>query len=207
MDLQLTTPNGASMEPAAVSPDTTGFAQLQDRMRSEATGEATAEVPAPPKRDETTAPAAPKRTRARKESQARTTSEPPKDGPKAEVDYGPAAQALIGNVWLGAAMIPVTQPYAAVLSASSDGVAGALAEGAKHNETIRGWLTSGTESTWKLQLAGVAVTMGMQCWQIARDPELRDQAREVTRAQLAEALRAKGIDVPAAEAEAATAAA
>jgi hypothetical protein len=188
MDLKLTTPDGTVMQPAATTPDTGAFASLQDRMRTEATGDAPADIPAPPKR--TADPAAaqtPRRGRPPKTERARTTAtaKAPVAQAVADVDYTAGAASLVANVWLGAALIPFTQPYAAVLSANSDSLAAALAEGAKHNETIRGWVQGGGESAWKLQLAGVAMAMGMQCLQLARDPEQREQARAVTKAQLA----------------------
>lgn len=207
MELSLTTADGSALTPTPVDPDTTGFSALQDRMRSTATGETSAEAPAaPPKRAEAD-PDKPKRGRPRKspadKSRTTTTAQTAPAEPAADADYTKGAQALVGNVWLGLAMLPPTQPCAAVLSAGSDNLAAALAEGAKHNESIRKWVSGGTDSMWKLQLAGAVVGMGVQCVQVMRDPELREKARAATQAELKKAFAAKGIDLPSpAEAQA-----
>lgn len=118
-------------------------------------------------------------------------------------DYTDDARQLVGTVWTVAASVSVTQPYAIVIHGNADGLASALAEGAKHSETIRAWVSTG-ESSWILGLASVGVSMAMQGWQLARDPELRELAGAKTREQLKEALAVKGIvvDEPASEAEA-----
>jgi hypothetical protein len=196
------------MTPTPVDPDTTAFARMQDRMRSEATGETPADSPpAPPKRAEAAPAAPPKRGRPRKDPAAKprttVTAKAAPAAPAADVDYTKGAQSLVSNVWLGLAMLPPTQAYAAVLSSGSDGMAAALAEGAKHNDTIRSWVDGGTDSMWKLQLAGAVVTMGVQCFHVARDPELRAKAQAATRKQLTDTLAAQGITLPApAEAQA-----
>src|SRR5215469_16190602 len=172
---------------------------MQDRLRAEANGEAPPEAPAaPPRRVAQADDDKPKRTRTRKSADtARTTNAAkPAEPAKADVDYSAGAIALVQNVWLGTALIPVTQPYAAVLAGQSDGLATALAEGAKHNETIRGWVSSDNAGMWKLQLAGIAVSMGMTCLQVARDPELRAELRAVTQTQLRVTLKAQGIEIP-----------
>jgi hypothetical protein len=208
VELFPTTADGTAMTPAPVDPDTTGFARMQDRMRSAATGETPADSPAaPPKRAEADPAGPPRRSRPRKDPGAKprttVTAKAAPAAPAADVDYTKGAQSLVGNVWLGLAMLPPTQPYAAVLSAGSDGLAAALAEGAKHNDTIRSWVDGGTDSMWKLQLAGAVVTMGVQCFHVARDPKLRAEAQAATREQLGKALAAQGITLPApAEAQA-----
>lgn len=162
----------------------------------------TDEIPAPPKRTDDPDKAKSRRGRPPKDVRARTRDAQPgearKDSKAAQPlkdDYTSDAQALVGGIWTVAASVPLTQPYAAVLAGSSDALAAALAAGAKQSETIRR-LVSGGSGTWQLQLAAVGMSMGMQCLQIARDPELREKARESTRQQLREALAAQGIEVP-----------
>ena len=100
----------------------------------------------------------------------------------------------MGAVWTVTASLPPTQPYALVVETNADALAGALAEGAKHNATIRAFVSSG-ESSWLLGLAGVGLTMGMQAFQIMKDPELRGQCAATTREHLKAAMGAKGIEV------------
>ena len=151
---------------------------------------------APPKRTPRTVAepeqAKPRRGRPPKDEKARTA-----DKPAAEVkdDYTEDAQHLVGAVWTVTATIPFTQPYALVIEGNSDALSSALAEGAKHNTTIRAWVSSG-QSSWMLGLASVGLTMGMQAFQLMKDPELRKEAAETTRAHLKAALVAKGIEVP-----------
>jgi hypothetical protein len=200
VDLNLTDPDGTVTTPAPSSPDTTAFTAQQDRMRALANGESEPPaVPAPPRRATPDAQAEkPKRTRSPRKDAARTTSDvkpATPDKAAADVDYSDGAKSLVQSVWLGTAVIPFTQPYAAVLYGSADGLADALAEGAKHNETIRGWVSK-SDDLWQLKLAGVAIGMGVQCFQVARDPKLREQARAATQKQLKETLKAQGIEIP-----------
>ena len=62
-----------------------------------------------------------------------------------------------------------------MIEGNSDMLASALAEGAKHNATVRKFISSGG-NTWAIQLASVGVTMGMQTMQLMKDPELRKEA-------------------------------
>jgi hypothetical protein len=125
-----------------------------------------------------------------------------KDGAKpqakvAEVikdSYTDDAAKLVGSIWAVAASVPPTQAYALVLHNAADGLAAALAEGAKVNPTIRRAVAGGGNVGWQLQLAGVAVTMGMQAMQLMKDPALRAQCAEQTRAQLKEAMTVAGLD-------------
>ena len=148
---------------------------------------------APPKRQprsEAPARSAPRRGRPPKEEKARTTPEPaPKD------DYTDDAQAAVGGLWAVTASIPFTQPYALVIEGNSDTLVSALAEGAKHNATVRKFISSGG-NTWAIQLASVGVTMGMQTMQLMKDPELRKEAAATTREHLKAAMKTKGIAVP-----------
>ena len=151
--------------------------------------------PAAPRR-----PRAPRRGRPPKAEKARTT-----DKPAAAIkdDYTEDAGKFVGGVWVVAASIPVTQPYAVVVESNADPLVKSLAEGAKHNATIRAFVSSG-ESSWILGLASVTMTMGMQAFQIMRDPKLRAECAAATKASLKEAMGAKGLqvqesaDVPAA---------
>lgn len=152
---------------------------------------------APPKRTpkakaDPDAPA-PRRGRPPKAEQARTATAAA--APVVKDSYAEEAQQLVGTVWTVAASIGVTAPYALVLEANGDALASALAEGAKHNETIRGFVSTG-ESSWVLGLASVSLAMGFQSWQLMRDPQLRAEAAATTRAHLKAAMSAKGIEIP-----------
>lgn len=52
-----------------------------------------------------------------------------------------------------------------------------------------------------LQLASVGVSIGMQSWMVMRDPELRENLRETTKAQFSAALEAQGIKPPEVQAD------
>ena len=132
------------------------------------------------------------RARTSKADKARTTD---KAAPVVKDDYTEDAGNFVGSVWTVAALFPASQPYALIVDANSDALAGALADGAKHNSTIRAFVDSG-KSSWILALAGVGLNMGMQAYAMARDPELQAHARATTMASLKERLGAKGIEVP-----------
>lgn len=132
-----------------------------------------------------------RRGRPPKEDRARTVAQ----APAVKDDYTDDARDLVGSVWTVAASIPYTQPYALVIEGNSDGLALALAEGAKHNTTIRSWVSAG-QSSWMLALGSVGLTMGLQAYQLMRDPGMREKAAEATRASLRKAMAAKGITLP-----------
>lgn len=150
---------------------------------------------APPKRQPRSSAAAeaagsverPRRGRPPKSEQARV-----KDSPPPKDDYTEDARSAVGTVWTVAASIPVTQPYALVVYTNSDALAKSLAEGAKHNATIRAFVASG-ESTWIIGLASVGLSMGLQTVQLVKDPKLRAEAAAKTREQLKEAIGAKAL--------------
>jgi hypothetical protein len=137
----------------------------------------------------------PKRRRGRppKSEQARTA---PAAAAPVKDDYTADAQSSVGTVWAVTAGISFTQPYALVIEANSDQLVAALAEGAKHNATIRRFVSSGGSSGWVLSLASVSLTMGVQAMELMRDPELRAEAAATTREHLKDAIAAKGIHVP-----------
>jgi hypothetical protein len=178
--------------PVDVTPTDTEAVNAKFRAAMDSDGPA---EQAPPKRRRAAAPEdgdapKPRRTRQPKAEQARTAEATPvKD------DYTKDAQSFVGNVWAVSAAIPITQPYALVVEANSDGLASALAEGAKHNSTIRAFVHSG-ESSWILSLAGVGLTMATQTLQLMKDPELRAQSAATTREHLKDFMRAKGLKVP-----------
>jgi hypothetical protein len=143
----------------------------------------------------------PRRGRQPKGDQARVTdkAEPVKS------DYTEDAQNFVGAVWTVTASLPPTQPYALVVESNADALVSALAEGAKHNTTIRAFVNSG-QSSWILGLASVGLSMSMQTYTLMKDPELRKQAAETTRQHLKEAMGAKGLDVEKTAADVAAAA-
>jgi hypothetical protein len=148
----------------------------------------------PPRREPRPAEGAPKarRTRQPRAEKARTEDKAAAPAPVVKDDYTGDAQQFVGTVWTVAASVSVTQPYALILETNSDQLVAALAEGAKHSATIRAFVSSG-ESSWVISLVSVGVAMGMQSYQLLRDPELRAQAAELTRQHLKDAMGAKGI--------------
>jgi hypothetical protein len=188
----LTTPDG---QPVAV-PEHVEAAQ-RDFAQAMAADQP-ADVPAPPKRGEPQEkPDKPRRGRPPKNERARTSSAVSgpsggKPGPAVKADYSEDAQALVAGAWTVAASIPFTSPYALVINANADALSSALAAGAKQSEAVRRFVSSG-ENTWKLQLASVGLSMGMQTLQLMKDPELREQARAKTQEQLQAALAAQGL--------------
>lgn len=179
----LETPSGDAVD---VTPEAIE-AQFQAAMNDDGPGEqAPPRRPAPPADD---SPAKPRRGRPPKSEQSRTA-----DKPAAAVkdDYTSDAAQFVGGVWVVAASIPFTQPYAVVLDTNADPLVKSLAEGAKHSATIRAFVSSG-DSSWVLGLASVTLTMGIQAFQIMRDPKLRAECAEASRKSLKEAIGAKSI--------------
>lgn len=170
-----------------VGPD--GAEEINARFRETMDGDGPDEM-APPKR-EPDKPAAekPRRGRPRAEDKSRTT----KTAPPVKDDYTEDMTGLVGAAWTVAASISYTQPYALILETNADALVGALAEGAKHNATIRSFASSG-KTSWMLTLAGVGMNMGMQAYQMARDPELQERARAVTIEHLKAAIGARNVE-------------
>ena len=78
--------------------------------------------------------------------------------------------------WATLAGIPWTTPYAAVVDANAEQLAGALANGAKHNTRIAAALDramNGGGGVYALQLAAVGANMAVQTVELMRDPALR----------------------------------
>ena len=186
----LETPDG---KPVDVTPPD---AEAVNAAFSRAMNDDVADEQAPPKRQPKSASgltdSEPKRRgRPPKAEQARTA----KPEPALKDDYTEDAQSSVVSLWAVTASIPFTQPYALVIEGNADALVPALAEGAKHNATIRKFISSGG-NTWAIQLASVGVTMGMQAVQLMKDPELRKEAAETTREHLKAAMKAKGLQVP-----------
>jgi hypothetical protein len=150
---------------------------------------------APPRRAEKPAEDKPRAARPRttKAEKARTTAKP---ADPVKDDYHEDARALITTTWTAAASLGPTQPYAFALSQSADPLTDALADGAKHNDFIRRMVSGGGGNAWQLKLAAAGMQFGMTTLAIMRDPEMKKQAAEATRAQLAAAMQAQGIKVP-----------
>jgi hypothetical protein len=149
------------------------------------------DIPAPPKREVPQLPA-----EGDQDHQADKPKPKPKPKPRVKTaappkaDYSDDAKTFVSGAWMLTAAIPVTSPFAVVISGNAAELVPALAEGAKHDETIRNFLSGTGENLWKVQLGMCAVKMGMQSLAIARDPELRKQAEEQTKRELAEAMGA-----------------
>lgn len=119
---------------------------------------------------------------------------------KKESEYLSDAEGLVTSLWMVTAALPPTQAYAVVVHGNSDALAAGLAKGAPHNKTIRKALSQGGDGAWMLQLGSVAVSMGIQGYQLMSDPKLREECRELTRNQLKAYLKSQGIAVPETEA-------
>lgn len=155
------------------------------------------DIPSPPDRAPREDADRPKARRGRPPKDRRAAKPAaPKPTVSVKDDYTTDVQALVGSVWTVAASIPATQPYALVLSNNADALTSALAAGAKSNEFIRRFVSGGGQVGWQLQLAAVGLNMGMTAYQIMGDKDLREQAREATKAQLKAAMKAQGIEVP-----------
>lgn len=153
------------------------------------------DVPAPPDREAREA----KPRAQRKPRQPRGQKAAPPVTPAAEElksDYTEDAQSLVGSVWTLTASIDLTAPYALPLASNSDAWVSGLAEGAKHNATIRKIVSGTGGNAWMLTLAAAGMATTMQAMAIMRDPKLRADARAATRAQLRAAMKAQGIDMP-----------
>lgn len=176
----------ADGKPVVVDP-----AEVNARFQAAMDGDSGPAEQAPPKRTPR-APAEDSKPRTRTAAKAEKSRTADKSAAPVKDDYTGDAQNFVGGIWTVMASVSVTQPYALVVENSSDALVSSLAEGAKHNATIRSWVSAG-ESSWMLGLAAVTVGMGMQAYQLMKDPELRKQAAEVTREHLREAMGAKGI--------------
>jgi hypothetical protein len=151
------------------------------------------DLAAPPKRDPAAAadPEKPgKTTRTKAAPKPRVKKSAP-----IKADYTSDAQTLVATTWTVTAALPPTQAFAYVLNTNADQLTAALAEGAKHSETLRNFVAGTGENSWKVQLAVVGLNMGLQTLQLMKDPDLRQRAAEQTRAQMQELV--KSVEVPA----------
>ena len=151
------------------------------------------DVPAPPDRDQERKP---RQVRQRKPRETKTAPPVTPSADEAKSDYTEDAQALVGSVWTLTASIDLTSPYALPLAANSDAWVSGLAEGAKHNATIRKMVCGTGGNAWMLTLAAAGMATSMQMLAIMRDPKMRDEARKHTKEQLRAAMKAQGIDMP-----------
>lgn len=198
----LTAPDGQVVDtPAAGDPGAVDPAAVERDFSRALAAEDPGSVQGPPKRpgdgqDQDGKPRRRGRPPKDPADRARVTKAPP---PAADVDYTEAAAGLVTLGWATVAAIPYTTPFAAVIDANAEQLTGALANGAKHNEKIRGALeraAAGGGGVYALQLAAVGVNMTMQCLEIVRDPATRAAATEATRAKFGAFLAAQGVKVP-----------
>jgi hypothetical protein len=93
------------------------------------------------------------------------------------------------------AALPPTQPVAAVIKYNQPQLVVALNEAAQSNSTVRNQIEklSGSGSIALAGLGVVVASMAMQTLQIMRDPDLRQQMAERTRADLVEYANQIGI--------------
>jgi len=139
----------------------------------------------------------PKRGRPSKADQARTTSKAPADKkPLAPRDFTADLDALGNGLWLGLSQLPATAPYAALLHMQQPAIVAAVNAGAQVNPSVRNFcdkLTSGTGNAWALQLGVVAVNVGLQGMQLARNPELRAQLAQANSVAVAQFIEQMGV--------------
>jgi hypothetical protein len=153
------------------------------------------DVQEPPDRQERSEP--PRRQRKPREQKA--PSPPSSRGKSAgpvKDDYTADAAKLVQATWMVMASVGPTQPYALPVAGNADAWTAGLADGAKHNSTIRRIVDGTGESSWMLTLAAAGLSTSMQMYQIMKDPELRREAGETTKKQLREIMKAQGIDMP-----------
>jgi hypothetical protein len=190
----LETPDGKPVDVTPVDPD-----EVNRRFEA-AMNDDGPDAQAPPKRQLRIVPDGdapkPRRGRQPRAEKSRTADQPAKAAADVKDDYTADAQQFVGGVWTVMASISLTQPYALVVENSSDALVSSLAEGAKRNATVRAFVSSG-ESSWMLGLGSTVIGMGMQAYQLMKDPALRKEAAEVTRQHLREAMDAKGITTEA----------
>lgn len=129
------------------------------------------------------------RGRPRKPETAKAPVKPPESPSKGKAapvkdDYTAEAQTVVSSAWTVMAMLPVAQPFAYAVSANSEALIAGLAQGAKHNETIRQIVAGPAENAWAITLAAAVANIGMTAYSIGRDPELSAKAREATVMQL-----------------------
>jgi hypothetical protein len=137
----------------------------------------------------------PKRTRARtaKTEKPRTTA---KASEKVDKDFTEDIAGITTGVWLTAASVPYTQAYAALIKVNQPALVASLNQGAQNNSQIRGYvekLSTGGGGVWMLSLGVTSANMAMQALQIARDPKLRSQLAEQTKADLNAYLAENGL--------------
>src|SRR6185437_16745605 len=139
---------------------------------------------------------APRASRSRPKAatdKARTTAK----SEKVDKDFSEDIAGITTGLWLTTASIPYTQAYAAIVKLNQPALVASLNQGAQNNSQIRGYvekLSSGGGGLWMMSLGVTSVNMAMQAMQIARDPELRKQLTEQTKADLQSYLSAAGIN-------------
>lgn len=163
-------------------------------------------IQAPPRRQEKPAAAEaakPRgRGRPRKDPDAKprvTQKAPEPPAGAAPVDYDEAAASVVTLGWATLAGVPWTTPYACVVDANAPQLAGALANGARQNAKIAGFLDramTGGGGVWALQMASVGANMAVQTLELMRDPDLRRFATEQTRTKFRTWLKANGVEIP-----------
>lgn len=133
------------------------------------------------------------RTRARRTDRAakpRTDKKPAE--PLTPKDFRQALDGAVDGLWLAAASIPYATPYAIVLEASKPALVANLNQAANHSPRARSYvekMTAGGGGMWAVGLAVTGASMASTALQIAKDPELRAQAAEHTKARLSEYMK------------------
>lgn len=152
------------------------------------------ELPSPPKKARTEKPAA-KPTR-RTTNVTRTTKAAPKE-PLKPKDYTAALDGLGKTLWVTAAAVPYTSPYAVLINDTNRAqMVQAWNAAANSNQKVRDSIekmTSGEGNIWVLGVAAATIPIAMGAWQIYSNPEFRAQAAEATRGELLAFARENGL--------------
>lgn len=201
----LSTVDGAPVEPVTPEQRADIDREFSRAMAAEEPGG----VQPPPRLEDKPVPPAPKRPRGRPrkdpDDKARVSEKSAAAAAaKSTADYTEACAGLTTLGWAALAATPYTSAYATVVEANADPLVAALNAGCQNNDTIRQTVerwSSGGGGVWALQLAAVATNMGVQAFQLLKDPVLRAESRLHTEGKFRAFLKAQGVKLPEAAPE------
>jgi hypothetical protein len=211
MNLSLSTPEGDAVEVVPVDMPEDVKASADAFHRAQANEPLAGEKMQPPKRKprpvkptEDDKSEAPRRGRPRNDDKPRTTDKAPAEKlpPK---DLTQELNAIADGAWLSVAFIPVIGPYSAIVHNAQPQLVAALNAGAQVNPGLRSGIekaAAGGGNLWMVQLAGIAVQIGMQAMQLMKDSEYRalvDQSNKAEAIEYAKRLGLIAEDMPASE--------
>lgn len=111
-------------------------------------------------------------------------------------DYSQALDGALTGLWVTTASVPFTTSYAVILDVNKAGLVPVLNQAANSSPTARRYVekwTGGSGGMWAVSLAVIGANMGIQTYQLSRDPKLREQMATHQRAKLQEWAKAQGI--------------